>query len=228
MPFWIHPAWKDIFLRVREEMGDEVIYCYFNYNSKPRWKLPPFVYSIKYYSAIEIQDYVLGGNYANLKTPLEIDREGLERYLYNIDWSENDRSSDYSIPLKEIYLYDGFFLRAFNSMLYDGMDYFKFDDEGIKKVSELKIKINNICVQVWEEKYGRKWDGITPHVNVNMQDTLFLGYLGYPIPFDDYEEWSWVNLQFVRYKTWVEEIYRNYIMKTAGIVSLSKKTPSNL
>jgi len=246
MPFWIHPAWADIFLRVREEMGDEIIYYYFNNNKNPKLGLPPFVKQPPI-SFTEIEHLVfkhpfirflpnpstifqgVGTNlWLRLRYPLEINEEVIKEYLYNINWDGKDKSSDYSKPLKEIYFYDVIFLRAFNSMLYDAVEYFEGDDEDISQIAELKIKINNICVQVWEEKYGRKWDGITPHVNVSMQDTLLLGYLGYPVPFNDYDEWSWVNLQFVRYKTWMEEIYRNYIMNTAGIVSLSKKIPSNL
>lgn len=219
MAFWIHPAWKDIFLKVREEMGDAVIYYYFNNNQNPNLKLPPFVKQPPI-STKEIADAVLLRNYANLKILLEINKEMIERYLYNIDWDGKDRSYDYSKPLKEIYLYDVFFLRAFNSMLYDGMEYFSGDDEDLGPIEELKIKIDNICVQVWEEKYDRKWDGRNPHVNLRMQDTLFLGYLGYPVPFDDYEDWSWVKLQLVRYKTWMEEINRND--------SISKKALSDL
>lgn len=221
MAFWIHPAWKDIFLKVREEMGDAVIYYYFNNNQDPELKLPSFVNPISdYYSPAKIAKDLLFRNYANLKIPLEINKEGFKRYLYNINWDGKDRSSDYSISLKEIYLYDVFFLRAFNSMLYNNMGYFSGDDEELEMVSELKIKINNICVQVWEKKYDRKWKETNPYINGRMQDILFLGYLGYPVPFDDYEEWSWVKLQLVRYKTWVEEINRND--------SISKKALSDL
>jgi hypothetical protein len=221
MAFWIHPAWKDIFLKVREEMGDAVIYYYFNNGEDPTFKIPPFVKPIyDSYSVKDIADDVWLGNYARLKLPLEINKEEFERYLYNINWDGKDRSSDYSISLKEIYLYDVFFLRAFNSMLYNNMGYFSGDDEELEMVSELKIKINNICVQVWEKKYDRKWKETNPYINSRMQDILFLGYLGYPVPFDDYEEWSWVKLQLVRYKTWVEEINRND--------SISKKALSDL
>ena len=231
MAFWIHPAWKDIFLRVREEISDEIIYYYFSSNQDPSLKLPPFV---KYdsYSPIEFENLLFnpstiyqGDNkwlrkYDNLNILLEIDREGLERYLYNIGWDGKDRSSDYSISLQEIYLYDVFFLRAFNSMLYDGMGYFSGDDEDLEKVSELKIRIDEICVQVFKEKYDRKWKASSPFVNPRMQDILFLGYLGYPLTFDDYDEWSWLMLQMVRYETWVEEINRND--------SISKKALSDL
>lgn len=227
MAFWIHPAWKDIFLKVREEMSDEVIYYYFNNYQGLNFKLPPFVKPIyDSYSVKEIEDDVELGNYAKLKIPLEIKKEWFDKYLYNnlpmkLEEDGRDRISDYSISLKEIHLYDVFFLRAFNSMLYDGMEYFSGDDEELEMITEIKIKMNNICVQVWEEKYDRKWDGReNPHVNLRMQDILLLGYFGYPVPYDDYEEWSWIKWQFVRYKKWVEEIYDND--------SLSKKLLSDL
>ena len=76
MAFWIHPAWKDIFLKVREEMSDEVIYYYFNNYQGLNFKLPPFVKPIyDSYSVKEIEDDVELGNYAKLKIPLEIKKE---------------------------------------------------------------------------------------------------------------------------------------------------------
>jgi len=219
MAFWIHPAWKDIFLRVREEMGDEIIYYYLYNHENPQLSIPPFVKKLPITST-DIRRMVSERNYDNLKFSLEINKEKIERYLYNIDWDGKDKSSDYSKPLKEIYFYDVLFLRAFNSMLYDSADYFSGYDEGIPDmIEELRYEIKTLCVQDWEKKYDRKWNGTTPYVNSRMQDVLFLGYLGYPIPFDDYDEWTWLMLQWVRYETWVEEINR--------YDSISKKTPSS-
>tara|TARA_S200002703_G_scaffold523_1_gene908 strand:- start:20862 stop:21665 length:804 start_codon:yes stop_codon:yes gene_type:complete len=235
MAFWIHPAWKDIFLKVREEMGDEIIYYYSNNNQNPLLRIPTFVKQPPI-SSKEIESLVFNPstfpvissegettkglrNYDNLRFPLEINKKGIKRYLYTINWDRKDKRSDYSTPLKEIYFYDVMFLRAFNSMLYDALEYFEGDDEDISQIAELKNKIKNLCVQDWEKKYDRKWKKTSPHVNSGMQDILFLGYLGYPISFDDYDEWSWLMLQMVRYETWVEEINR--------YDSLSKKTPSS-
>ncbi len=226
MVYWISPPWKDIFLRVREEMGDEVIYYYFNNNIQnginEMAQLPKYINhgdSVKVYG-MDLKEIVtsftVNRNFNALKIPLSFDDRWLKSHIeatkeiyypspYPANYSQHESyDKDYSKPLKEIYLYDVFFLKAFNSMIYDAFQNFEGNDEEFQKITQIKAKIKKIIQQGFMKLhyYDTIWDSITPHVTEKMQETLILGYLGYPIWQEEREEWTWISKQWVTDDEW--------------------------
>lgn len=196
-----HPAWRDIYLQVKEAYGDEII-----------------LLGIYYYNSDFFKDALMVLYERGL-----LGKDSSESQVMNMitRLKDEDKFSDFEMlqfsdPLKgmhltltlpdmltppmEISYYDYCFFISFWKVLYDKAYYFTNQEF----YEEVRPQVSGIAESVFDQQYGLNFNSYDmPYINEYMAYYLLQAFIGFKL--DAYtaeDRWSWINLQWIENKDW--------------------------